>query len=146
VQSNPKRPVEGFSCRRSEASGKRLWGLFAERFGTPQKFFADHFVANYCPLVFFDQSRNLTPDKLPAAERAPLQAACDEHLRALVDALQPEWVIGVGVWAEQRAREALTGRPLNFGRILHPSPASPLANRGWAPAASRQMAELGLWP
>lgn len=146
VQSNPKRPVEGFSCRRSEASGKRLWGLFAERFGTPQNFFAEHFVANYCPLVFFDQSRNLTPDKLPAAERTPLQAACDEHLRALVDALQPEWVIGVGVWAEQRAREALAGRPLNFGRILHPSPASPLANRGWAPAASRQMAELGLWP
>ena len=143
---NPKRPVEGFACVRSEVSGRRLWGLFQQRFASAQAFFAEHFVANYCPLVFFDQSRNLTPDKLPAAERAPLQAACDEHLRALVDALQPEWVIGVGVWAEQRAREALAGRPLNFGRILHPSPASPLANRGWAPAASRQMAELGLWP
>lgn len=143
--SNPKRPVEGFACPRSEASGKRLWGLFQKRFGQPENFFAEHFVANYCPLVFFDQGRNLTPDKLPAKERAPLEAACDRHLRALVDAMQPEWLIGVGVWAEQRARAALAGRSVNFGRILHPSPASPLANRGWADAATRQLYELGVW-
>ncbi|MFV0372350.1 MAG: uracil-DNA glycosylase family protein [Azonexus sp.] len=145
VPENPKRPVEGFACARGEVSGQRLWGLFRERFGTPEAFFAEHFVANYCPLVFFDGGRNLTPDKLPAAERAPLQAACDAHLQSLVDAVQAEWVIGVGAWAEQRAREALAGRNPNFGRILHPSPASPAANRGWAAAATRQMVELGLW-
>ena len=33
VGENPKRPVEGFACMRSEVSGRRLWGLFAERFG-----------------------------------------------------------------------------------------------------------------
>jgi single-strand selective monofunctional uracil DNA glycosylase len=31
-----------------------------------------------------------------------------------------------------------------IGTILHPSPASPLANRGWAPAVERQLAELGV--
>ena len=63
---NPKRPVEGYACTRSEVSGRRLWTLFAERFGSAEVFFAEHFVANYCPLAFFDQGRNLTPDKLPA--------------------------------------------------------------------------------
>ncbi|MBR0567648.1 single-stranded DNA-binding protein [Azoarcus sp. L1K30] len=143
---NPKRPVEGFACTRSEVSGQRLWGLFRDRFGHPEAFFADHFVANYCPLAFFDEGRNLTPDKLPVAEQRPLLAACDVHLRALIEALNPEWVIGIGVWAEQRAIGALAGRPgLRVGRILHPSPASPAANRGWAEAASRQLSDLGIW-
>ena len=143
---NPKRPVEGFACARSEVSGRRLWGLFRERFGTADAFAQEHFVANYCPLAFFDHTRNLTPDKLPAAESGPLMAACDEHLRALIDALQPEWVVGVGAWAEQRAAQALAGRNLRIGRVLHPSPASPAANRGWSPAATRQLVELGIWP
>lgn len=146
ARENPKRPVEGFACPRGEVSGQRLWGLFRERFGTPDAFFAGHFVANYCPLVFFEDGRNLTPDKLPAAEAGPLQAACDAHLRRLVEAVQAEWVIGVGAWAEKRATVALAGLPVRFGRILHPSPASPAANRGWAPAATRQLVELGLWP
>ena len=45
----------------------------------------------------------------------------------------------------QRAREALAGLPLRFGRVLHPSPASPAANRGWGEAATRQLVELGVW-
>ena len=142
---NPKRPVDGFACTRSEVSGRRLWGLFRERFGTADAFAQEHFVANYCPLAFFDNTRNLTPDKLPALEAGPLMVACDEHLRALVDALQPEWVIGIGAWAEQRAAQALAGRDLRIGRVLHPSPASPAANRGWSEAASRQLTALGIW-
>ncbi|WP_291994339.1 uracil-DNA glycosylase family protein [Candidatus Accumulibacter sp. ACC003] len=142
---NPWRPIEGFACRRSEVSGRRLWGLFRERFGTAELFFAEHFVANYCPLAFFERARNLTPDKLPAAEAAALQAACDAHLQTMVAALQPEWLIGVGAFAEARARQALTGTSVRIGRVLHPSPASPAANRGWAAAASSQLAALGVW-
>ena len=142
---NPQRPIEGFACVRSEVSGRRLWGLFRERFGSAEAFFAEHFVANYCPLAFFDQGRNLTPDKLPAAEVAPLYQACDAHLKLLVTALRPEWVIGVGNFAEARAAEALAGMDVRIGRILHPSPASPAANRGWAEAATRQLSALGVW-
>lgn len=145
-QLHPKRPVEGFSCARSEVSGRRLWGLFRARFGAAETFFAEHFVANYCPLAFFNEGRNLTPDKLPAAEQAPLLAACDTHLRQLAAALTPEWVIGVGGWAEARARAALgDSGEVKIGRILHPSPANPAANRGWAEAASRQLIALGVW-
>lgn len=142
---NPKRPIEGFACERSEVSGRRLWGLFSQRFGTAEAFFAEHFVANYCPLAFFDNGRNLTPDKLPANETAPLEAACDAHLRAVVEVLQPDWLIGIGGFAEARAAEALAGMKVKIGRVLHPSPASPAANRGWAEAAEKQLRAQGLW-
>ena len=142
----PDRPIEGWDCARSEVSGRRLWGLFAERFGTAEAFFAEHFVANYCPLTFFEGKRNVTPDKLPAAEQTPLLAACDAHLRALVEATEAEWVIGIGAWSEARARAACAGVAVKFGRVLHPSPASPAANRGWSEAATGQLVALGVWP
>ena len=138
---HPRRPVQGFGCRRSEVSGRRLWGWIHDRWGTPAEFFRRGFVANYCPLAFFDAAgRNLTPDKLPAADRAALIEACDGALRRTVGILQPSWVLGVGNFAEGRARAALDGLPLRIGRIPHPSPASPLANRGWAPAADAALA------
>jgi single-strand selective monofunctional uracil DNA glycosylase len=145
ARENPKRPVEGFACTRSEVSGKRLWALFRERFGTASAFFAEHFVANYCPLAFFDAGRNLTPDKLPARETEALYAACDTHLRELAGILEPEWVVGIGGFAEERAALALRETGIRIGRILHPSPASPAANRGWAETATRQLAGLGIW-
>ena len=145
AEETPARPIEGWDCARSEVSGRRLWGLFAERFGTAEAFFAEHFVANYCPLAFFEGKRNLTPDKLPAAEQAPLLAACDKHLRTLVEITGTEWVIGIGAWSEARAREACAGMAVNFGRVLHPSPASPAANRGWSEAATKQLHTLGVW-
>lgn len=145
---HPKRPVEGFACQRSEVSGRRLWGLFAERFGTPQAFFADHFVLNYCPLVWMSATgANLTPDKLPAADMAPVEDACMTHLTEVVTAMKPEFLIGVGAFAEERLRQAaeLSGAKGSVGKILHPSPASPAANRGWAEAATKQLAALGVW-
>jgi len=145
-QTHPKRPVEGFDCTRSEVSGRRLWGLFAARFHEPKRFFADHFVANYCPLAFMDEGgRNLTPDKFPAAQTERLYAACDEHLRAITAALRPEWIIGVGDFAEKRARLTLEGTRVRFGKILHPSPASPAANRDWPGTATKQLQALGVW-
>ena len=143
---HPKRPIEGFACSRSEVSGRRLWSLFAERFGSAELFFADQFVVNYCPLVFMEEGgRNLTPDKFPAAETAWLYAACDEHLRQVAAALNPEWIIGVGDFAEKRAQMALDGAQVRFGKILHPSPASPAANRDWAGTATTQLRALGVW-
>ncbi|MEL6183436.1 MAG: uracil-DNA glycosylase family protein [Myxococcota bacterium] len=144
---HPKRPIDGFECAKSEVSGRRLWGWAEARFGTAEAFFSRFFVANYCPLVFMeDTGRNRTPDKLPVSERDPLFEACDEALARVFELLQPEWVIGVGAFAEGRARQVLTRTDLEarVGRILHPSPASPAANRGWAEAADRDFSRLGL--
>jgi single-strand selective monofunctional uracil DNA glycosylase len=145
ARENPKRPVQGFDCPRREVSGSRLWGWARDQFGTPEKFFATFFVANYCPLAFFEASgRNYTPDKLPAKEQAPLFSACDQALRRIVETLQPSHVVGVGGFAFKRAQAALSGMEVALGTVLHPSPASPLANRGWAAAVSRQLAALGI--
>lgn len=145
-REHPKRPVDGLRCERSEVSGRRLWGLFAQRFPVAPDFFRDHFVANYCPLVFMSETgANLTPDKLPAAEAAPLYAACDRHLRALVEALEPAWLVGVGGFAADRAAEVLAGMPVTITRVLHPSPASPAANRDWAGQATRALVAARVW-
>lgn len=142
---HPKRIVQGFDCTRSEVSGARLWGWAKERFETPEKFFESFMVVNYCPLVFMEQSgKNRTPDKLPAEEIRPVNEACDWALTELVRYYKPEWVIGVGAYAEKKAKTVLGEMDLKIGRILHPSPASPVANRGWAPAAQKQLEALGV--
>lgn len=146
---HPKRLIEGLSCAKSEVSGRRLWGLCKSRFGTPEAFFAQHYIANYCPLAFVEESgANLTPDHLPVSEMAPVEAACDAHLITLVRTLQPKWVVGIGAFATQRAEAALRAAKISnvtVGTILHPSPASPAANRDWAGQATRQMVQLGIW-
>lgn len=146
---HPKRPIEGFDCKRSEVSGRRLWGLFSSRFPDPDTFFEEHFVSNYCPLIFMEESaRNVTPDKLPSQTRAVLEEVCDAHLAELIGLLEPEWIVGVGAFAEkcaERVQKQHALPELRIGRILHPSPASPAANKDWSGTASRQLRELGIW-
>jgi single-strand selective monofunctional uracil DNA glycosylase len=145
AREHAKRPVEGFACARREVSGQRLWGFARDRFEKPERFFARFYVANYCPLLFLEASgRNRTPDKLPAAERAPLEQACDAALRRTIEILRPQLVVGIGQFAESRARAALAGMDVAIGRIPHPSPASPAANRGWDEQAARALAALGV--
>jgi len=148
LRPNPEhraRPVTGFACGRREVSGSRLWGWARDRFESPKKFFTRFFIANYCPLCFMEESgRNFTPDKLPTAERSKLLAVCDEALRQIVSHFEPRYVVGVGHFAEARARVALTGMDVTIARIPHPSPASPAANRGWAAAAEAALSQHGI--
>ncbi len=148
AREHPKRPVDGFACPRSEVSGTRLWGFVRDRFGTPEAFFARFFVVNYCPLVFMEESsRNVTPDKLPRADRDAIFARCDQALREIVAILRPRVVVGVGAFAEGRAREALADVPgITIGCMLHPSPASPRANKGWAGEAEACLRALEVLP
>ena len=144
--THPKRPIQGFSCTRSEVSGKRLWGLFQERFGTAEAFSKDHFVANYCPLAFLEESgRNLTPDKLAIDLRKELYKLCTAHLTEILSILQPEKVIGIGRFAYQRATEATEPMGIETMEILHPSPASTAANKDWKGKATRKLIEAGVW-
>ena len=149
ANAHPKRPVLGFACPKSEVSGRRLWGLFAARYPRAADFFAGHFVLNYCPLLFLaaDEKRcaNITPDKLSAAEKKALFAACDNFLRAAVAELKPEFLIGVGGFAEARLQNLFGGGGAAIGKILHPSPASPAANKGFAAAAEKQLKTIGVW-
>lgn len=142
---HPKRPISGFSCTRREVSGSRLWAWAKQRYGTPAAFFKQFLVLNYCPLVFMEaRGRNRTPDKLPAVEKKRLFQVCDRALVKSIALLKPQWVVGIGGFAEKRIQVALNGMDLKFGRITHPSPANPRANRGWVPRIESELAAMGI--
>ncbi len=87
------------------------------------------------PLAFMEKSgRNRTPDKLPVSEREGLFEICDDALRDTVAALNPSFVIGVGRFAEGKAR-ARAARASGFNRQGSPSqpgqpPGQPGVERG----------------
>lgn len=142
---HPKRPVLGFDIERGEVSGARFWGWARERFATPERFFRRAFVWNYCPLSFMSESgRNITPDKLPRAERDPLFQACDEALAAVAAYLRPAFVIGIGGFAARQAAPVAEALGAVHGAAPHPSPASPLANRGWPAVFEAALEQLGV--
>lgn len=148
-QEHPKRPVLGLECPQSEVSGARFWGFFRTLCGQPQVFFRHCFVHNLCPLLFLAPSgRNLTPADLPAKQREQLLSICDAALCRQVQLLGVRLVVGVGRLAEQRARRALAGLTpeVQVEGLLHPSPRSPQANKGWETAARERLQELGLLP
>jgi single-strand selective monofunctional uracil DNA glycosylase len=143
---HPKRPVQGLDCTRNEVSGERVWGAIRRHWERPERFFREHFISNYCPLLFIEESgRNRTPDKLPSREREPLFKACDRHLRRVAEALEPEWVVGIGAFAEGRVQAVLGGSGVKIGRILHPSPANPRAQRDWAGTVTKELVSQGVW-
>lgn len=142
---HPKRPVEGLACTRNEVSGTRVWGWAEQKFGTAANFFKDFFVANYCPLIFYtEDAKNITPDKIKTAERKPLLSVCDESLRWLTLIVKPAYVVGIGKFAADRAKEALADLDIKTFCITHPSPANPKANKGWAGIIEKEMQEQGL--
>lgn len=142
---HPNRPVQGFLCKRSEVSGRRLWGWARETFDTPQRFFSRFFVANYCPLLFIEETgHNRTPDHLKVDERKPLLLACDRALRRTIRYLSARYVIGIGRFAEERARSSLIGLDVVIGYIAHPSSANPKSNRNWKELITRQLKMIGV--
>ncbi len=145
---HPKRPIEGFACGRSEVSGRRLWGLFAELYGSAEAFFAQSFVANFIPLIWMSASGgNITPDKLPRETRERVERLCQAHLVEMIAILEPRCLIGVGGYALKQLEKAagaaeLAEREFTLGTILHPSPASPTANKHWPARPKEQLHEI----
>jgi single-strand selective monofunctional uracil DNA glycosylase len=144
---HPKRRIEGFNCTRSEVSGRRLWGWIQKQFGSPENFFSECFVLNYCPLIFLEDSgRNRTPDKVPSSEMAPVETACLAHLRKVIELLNPDWLVGVGAFAETKLQSAVTpASARKITKISHPSPANPAANKDWEGTIKRQLSTAGVW-
>jgi single-strand selective monofunctional uracil DNA glycosylase len=164
----PGRPVTGFDCHRSEVSGRRVWGLMRERYGTPERFFDDHLVLNYCPLLFYSvEGKNITPDRLKKEDRLRLFRHCDDYLITCIGLYAPRYLVGFGNFAAGRLDEVLEevrGKPearrnaeapwnpkgadpgdIEVVTLLHPSPANPRANRGWAEQAEKILIDSGVW-
>ncbi len=153
IREHPSRPIVGFAIKRSEVSGQRLWGLMQERFVTAERFFNDHAVMNYCPLVFVDPGRtgkNIVPEKLPKNEREALEAVCDAYLADAIDYIKPRYLVGIGKYAEAKLRTVVDAMEFEASApqvlsVLHPSPGNPQANAGWGAKASGQLVAAGVW-
>ena len=148
AKEHPKRPIVGLQLAKSEVSGSRFWGFFQTLCGEdPNVFFANCYVTNYCPACFMAQSgKNITPPMIKADLRGKLEAVCDRYLGETVRTLGVEWVIGVGQYAEARAKAALedSGEGVKVGSVMHPSPINPAANKDWPKVVTSQLTELGL--
>ncbi|MCQ2397893.1 MAG: single-stranded DNA-binding protein [Sphaerochaetaceae bacterium] len=149
-REHPARPVDGMSIKRHEISGKRLWGLIREHFPDVHDFFSEYAVFNYCPLGFLDAgltAKNITPDKLPKSECKLLEGICDDYLKDAVDILNPDYLVGVGKYAEQKLKQLTenTDSRRKVISVIHPSPGNPQANNGWAEKTLKKLTENGLW-
>lgn len=145
---HPRVMVKGFECPRREVSGMRLWGFLRSEFGSAEAMARELFVSNYCPLLFLDEDgRNVTPDRIGRADQPDLLRACDRCLLEVIDALQPEWLVGVGLFAEGRLRAVVekAGLPAKVASIPHPSPANPRSQKNWAGQAAAALANAGVW-
>ena len=128
---HPKRPVIGLDYPKEEVSGTRLWGLLGSHYGSATAIFERIFIVNHCPLMFFNGPRatNVTPDKISGQTNRDLLQRCDQHLCRVAEILGAEQIIGVGRYAEKRAKKAITNTNIHITSCWHPSPASPLANK-----------------
>ena len=70
---------------------------------------------------------------------------CDMCLIETIKILEPQYVVGIGNFAYKQAKKALIGLNVNISKILHPSPASPAANKNWAEKAAQQLIQSGVW-
>ena len=129
--SHSRRPVNGLVHPKEEVSGTRLWGLLQDRYGDAEQIFQNVFIVNHCPLMILHGPRgtNVTPNNVSGPVVRDLLERCDQHLMEVVIALGAEQVVGIGKYAEKRAKVALGEMGIRVRTCWHPSPASPLANR-----------------
>ena len=105
---HPKRAIQGLDCTKNEVSGTRFWNLMRELCSSPEAFFKNCYVHNYCPLCFMAASgKNITPPMLRTLERRHLEEICNQSLVEVMELLGVEFVVGVGKYAEERAKAAL---------------------------------------
>jgi single-strand selective monofunctional uracil DNA glycosylase len=74
-----------------------------------------------------------------------MEALCDRHLTRLLECCGASMAVGIGNFAAERLRVILPGGTVQVAKILHPSPASPAANRDWAGTAARELQRAGVW-
>ncbi|XP_006616530.1 single-strand selective monofunctional uracil DNA glycosylase [Apis dorsata] len=146
VKEQPNRKITGFQCNRSEISGKRLWGLFQKLCGSPEKFFQQAYIHNYCPIALMKKNGcNITPAEIKGSEIQILQSSCDKALLDIIKIIKAEIVIGIGGYAEKRAQFVIQSSklPIKVLCLPHPSPRA-VNNKNWNEKATKKLSEFGL--
>ena len=61
AREHPKRPVDGFNCKRNEVSGERFWTFFSNICKSAENFAKNCLVYNHCPLVSITIQNKILP-------------------------------------------------------------------------------------
>lgn len=127
-------------------SGFRFWSLLEDICGSPELFFQNCFVHNYCPLAFLnDSGKNITPPELKLVDRKYLISVCDQALLETIHLLQVKVIVAIGRFSYQRLKIALSNiNGIRVEKIMHPSPINPTANKGWKNIVNDKLISSGL--
>ena len=142
---HPKRQIEGLNCKKREVSGERFWNFIKSVSGTPEIFFRNCLVYNHCPLIFMGKSgKNVTPPDMKIDVRNKLLQLCDETLKDVIELYSVKHIVGLGRFAETRAKKVVNDniiKNVDVSFLIHPSPASPAANKGWNELAYKTLTD-----
>ena len=142
---NPSRPVEGFTCQRSEVRVSACGRFFAERYPHAQDF-CRPLCAELLPAgVLRSRAQRDTRQAPEERNRTALCRLRCTFRRASTRWRRNGWSASASL-PDAGASSACPFVPAGEDRHrAHPSPAGPIANRGWAPQAAAQLTALGIW-
>ncbi|KAI4467116.1 single-strand selective monofunctional uracil dna glycosylase [Holotrichia oblita] len=137
----PDRPIMGLNCHRSEISGKRLYEFFKKVSDTPENFFKNTYLYNYCPLAFMmkQNGKNITPAQLKGSVKKELEEHCNDTLLQVLSTLNTEIIIALGKYVKDQAESILRAHNIDHIQViylLHPSPQIP-GNQNWGTKAQK---------
>ncbi|KAI4467057.1 single-strand selective monofunctional uracil dna glycosylase [Holotrichia oblita] len=144
----PDRPIMGLNCHRSEISGKRLYEFFKKVSDTPENFFKNTYLYNYCPLAFMmkQNGKNITPAQLKGSVKKELEEHCNDTLLQVLSTLNTEIIIALGKYVKDQAESILRAHNIDHIQViylLHPSPQIP-GNQNWGTKAQKVLEENDL--
>ena len=148
--THKKRPIDGLNCKRSEVSGRRMWALMQSRYPSSSQFPPHVAIMNYCPVVFVDRGatgKNIIPEKIVLEVRKKLEQVCDNYLDDVITMIKPKNVVGIGQYAKKKLDLSISRlkQDIYVTSILHPSPANPKANTGWALIVEDHLVHEHIW-
>ena len=91
--------------------------------------------------------KNLTPPEFKAANRDSVLTICDETLKKVIHLYSVKHIVGIGRFAETRAKKVISKGNMTDIKVhfmVHPSPASAMANKGWDTLAHSALSKANL--
>lgn len=144
LSEHPRKIVDGFSHKKDEPSGRKIWSLISGHYPEVTDFFSFATVQNFCPLCFLgrERGRNVTPDRLEKGDREQVETVCRSALSDIIRMLGIDTAVAVGTYAEKQLRAVAP--ELKIVRILHPSPITGISPEVWKERSEALLTEEGI--
>lgn len=144
----PFREILGFNSSRREQSGERLWRFFQSICHTPEFFFKNAFLFNFCPIALMKGNGcNVTPGEIKDIKvRKSLEVLCEDWYLKVIRLLQPEYLIAIGRYIHKKTKDVFKANHIDNIKILympHPSPRA-VNNTNWHEKAQTFLDENNL--